>query len=393
VFARILSYSPSLLLKMPSKTKLLYITHSIQIGGVEVALISGIPALFEKYDLTVMVLGTVDPTMVAHLTEPQKACMHVFNYPLWGYPVGLLKMLRFIGRIRPEIMISSLWRASMLATLAKKRWPGIKLISFVHSSTFFHKLDKLFTVSAVKNSDYIFTDCSATSDFVEKQYAPDRNIAVISFFTQKSPDHKSNLPLTGLDARFMFLGRLCQVKNLNLAVDTIKYLREKGINAELDLYGREDGVLQSLNDQIKLANLTDVIKYKGGLTSIQKQSAFREYHFLIQLSSNEGMAMSVAEGMQNGLVCFVTPVGEIRHYAKDMNTAVFADIWDPGKWQQSLEKIENCIRNPEVYREISDNSFNHFQRVELYSESLCKTIDYVFAKPNDEIRRKDAEFV
>jgi hypothetical protein len=31
--------------------------------------------------------------------------------------------------------------------------------------------------------------------------------------------------------------------------------------------------------------------------------------------------------------------------------------------------------------------------VELYSESLCKTIDYVFAKPNDEIRRKDAELV
>lgn len=378
---------------MQNKTRLLYITHSIQIGGVEVALISGIPALFEKYDLTILVLGTVDKHMIAHLTEPQKACIHAFNYPLWGYPVGLLKMLRFIGRIRPEIMISSLWRASMLATLAKKRWPGIKFISFIHSSTFFHKLDKLFTVSAVRKSDFVFTDCSATSDFIQKEYAPDRGIAVISFFTQKSPDYKSSLPLTGLNAKFMFLGRLSQVKNLNLAVDTIKYLRDRGINAELDLYGREDGVLQALTEQIKSAELSDVIKYKGGLNSVQKQNAFRGYNFLIQLSSNEGMAMSVAEGMQNGLVCFVTPVGEIRHYAKDMDTAVFADIWTPEGWHQSLEKIEHCIRTPEVYRQISDNSFNHFQQVQLYSESLCKTIDAVFANPNDEIRYKDAELV
>ncbi|GGM74241.1 hypothetical protein GCM10010967_02240 [Dyadobacter beijingensis] len=371
---------------MLNKTKLLYITHSIQIGGVEVALISGIPALFEKYDLTVLVLGTVDQKMVSHLTEPQKACIHAFDYPLWSYPVTLFKVLRFIGRIRPDVMISSLWRASMVGTLAKRRWPNIRFISFVHSSTFFHKLDKMFTVSALKHSDYIFTDCSATSEFVEKEYAPDRNIAVISFFTQKSPDHKSNPPLTKLEARFMFLGRLSQVKNLNLAADTIKYLRDRGIDAKLDLYGREDGALQSLNEQIKAHQLENVIKYEGGLNIAQKQKAFQQYHFLIQLSSNEGMAMSVAEAMQNGLVCFVTPVGEIRHYAGDMDTALFADIWDPEKWRQSLEKLENCIRNPDIYQQISANSFRHFQRVELYSESLCKTIDYVFVKEQDDFQ-------
>lgn len=365
---------------MLKKPKLLYITHAIQIGGVEVALMSAIPTLYNQYDLTVIVLGKIDEKMTTHLNPGQKKCLHSFDYPLSKYPLAVIKVQSFIRKLRPDVMITSLWRASMMGVIAKKLNPDIKFISFVHSSTFFHRLDKYFTTSALRNSDHIFTDSSASSDFISTNFAPKSDISVISFFTQRSPLQRMNPPLTEKAVRFMFLGRLSQVKNLNLAVETIAYLRGKGIDAHLNLYGRDEGIWSGLSGQITSANLQGVIKYRGELHLEQKAEAFQEHHFLIQLSSNEGMAMSVAEAMQNGLVCFVTPVGEIRHYAEDTQTALFADIWNKDEWARSLEKLADCARDPLTYQQISQNSYNHFRSVQLYSDSLNASVSAIIGK-------------
>jgi glycerol kinase len=54
------------------RKKLLYILHNVQIGGVEVALLSAIPDLNKKYDLRVLALGTVDHQIISNLTENEK---------------------------------------------------------------------------------------------------------------------------------------------------------------------------------------------------------------------------------------------------------------------------------------------------------------------------------
>jgi glycosyltransferase involved in cell wall biosynthesis len=107
---------------------------------------------------------------------------------------------------------------------------------------------------------------------------------------------------------------------------------------------------------------------------LTKAAAFNEHHFLIQLSSHEGMAMSVAEAMQRGLVCFTTPVGEIKNYAEDMQTAVFANIWEDAEWQKSVDKIASIVADPAKYEQISTNCFRQFQNVQTYSTSLSNAI-------------------
>jgi glycosyltransferase involved in cell wall biosynthesis len=172
----------------------------------------------------------------------------------------------------------------------------------------------------------------------------------------------------------MFLGRINAVKNLPLAVDAVEYLRSKGHHVVLDIYGRDDGMLQSVLQYIKNKNLEEVIRFAGEVNAAQKQKAFGEHHFLIQLSANEGMAMSVAEAMQNGLVCFVTPVGEIPNYATDMKTAIFADISTPETFRESLEKLETVLRDANIYNAISGDSYASFRNVNTYSESLVQQI-------------------
>ncbi len=372
-----MAFQPLIYLYFLKKRTLLYIIHDIQLGGVEVALVSAIPKLSEHYDLTVAVLGQIDPKMISHLSDSQKSCFKTFDYPLISYPFNIFRIAFSLLKMKPDIMISSLWRASLAGRIVKAIDRTIVFIPFIHSTTFFHLCDKIFTLLAIRSADQVFTDSSAATNFIQKEHSPGCPVTAISFFTQKSPAEKSNPPLSGDVIRFMFLGRLNPVKNLPLAIDTIGALRSRGLNAHLDIFGRDDGMLADIQKHIARNNLQSFVKFQGELNADQKMQAFREHHFLIQLSFREGMAMSVAEAMQNGLVCFVTPVGEIQNYAEDMHTAVFANTGSEEEWAASLEKLETCASDPIMYQQIANNCFEHFKEVVTYADSLTAAIDQI----------------
>ncbi|PSL25129.1 glycosyltransferase family 4 protein [Dyadobacter jiangsuensis] len=364
------------------KQKLLYILHDVQIGGVEVAMLSALPELNRQFDLKVMVLGSIDANITSHLTAEEKACMVPFDYKLSMYPLVIPKMIRFILGFSPDVMICSLWRASLLGILAKKLRPQIRFVSFIHNTAFFHRFDRLFSQAAIRHADSIFTDSQATATFVREQFKPSVPIEVISFFTSPSPDFKPAPPFDNQDVRFMFLGRINSVKNLPLAIDTIRYLTDRGYNASLDIYGRNDGMLETVTEYIRTHQLENRVRFQGEVNGSKKLELFRNYNFLIQLSTNEGMAMSVAEAMQNGLVCFVTAVGEIPNYAGDMKTAIFADISTTETFGHSLKKLESVIADPHLYDRISTSSYEGFKTVGTYSESLIRSIGGVMRTSN-----------
>jgi glycosyltransferase involved in cell wall biosynthesis len=147
------------------------------------------------------------------------------------------------------------------------------------------------------------------------------------------------------------------------------------MNVTLDIYGKDDGERHSLEKQIETLNLSSFIRFKGEIHAAEKLKLFKQYNFLIQLSSREGMAMSVAEAMQNGMVCIVTPVGEISNYARDMETAIFIDVSSKEKWRQSLDKIEAVINDEVIYNRISNNSYEKFRNVKTYSDSLIEELE------------------
>ena len=354
--------------------KLLYILHDVQIGGVEVALLSALPELNKQFDLKVMVLGTIDPNMTSHLSPEEKACLVPFDYKLVMYPVIISKMIRFILRFEPDVMICSLWRASLLGIIVKKLRPQLRFIAFIHNTAFFHRFDLLFSQAAIQYADSVFTDSRATATFVAERFTPSVPVEVVSFFTSHSPDFKSAPPLDNQEVRFMFLGRINTVKNLPLAIDTIRYLADRGYNASLDIYGRDDGMLETVTEYIRANQLENRVRFQGEVNGSRKLEVFRNYNFLIQLSANEGMAMSVAEAMQNGLVCFVTAVGEIPNYATDMKTAIFADISTNEALGASLKKLESVIADPDLYDRISSDSYEGLKTVGTYSESLIHGI-------------------
>jgi glycosyltransferase involved in cell wall biosynthesis len=363
---------------LDNRKKLTYILHNVEVGGVEVALVSAIPKLHEKYRVRVVVLGSVNKEMVGHLSLEERNAFAEFDYPVYLYPFKLARIIRFISRDKPDIMIASLWRASLVGSIVKWLHPAIKFFSFNHSTRFPHYFSALFTRIAAKTADVILTDGEATSEFVRKQLKPKVPVRSVSFLTQPTPTVRSvQIPDANHEIRFMFLGRINRVKNLPLIVKLIEDLRKRSVNATLDIYGRNDnGDAQEVESLVSKGNLGQYIRFKGEIAGNKRSSLFQHYHFYVQLSSFEGMAMSVAEAMQHGLVCVVSPVGEIVHYSEDMQSAIFIHITRRAEcWENDLDKICKVINDSRLYEKISVTCHSNFLDKRQYPDSLIEQLE------------------
>ena len=359
-----------------SRKKLLYILHGIQIGGVEVALISAIPTLNKEFDLQVIALGKINEQITATLTPDEKKSLHAFDYPLYQYPIAIFRIISFILKFDPDLMVCSLWRASMIGIIVKSIRSKIQFFSFIHSAGFTHVFNRVFSSRAVRMADRVLVDSKATADFIKSEVRPRAPIQIVSFCLTAQDTNQVVREIDPEEIRIMFLGRLNPVKNLPKTVDAIHYLRSQGYNVILDIYGKQDGTEQSLVEYIHQKGLANHIHFKGELYHSQSK-VMNGYHFLIQLSSREGMAMSVAEAMQNGLVCIVTPVGEIPNYSADMENAIFIDIQNTEQWIPSLEKVEKVFNDPVLYSSLSNASRKRFENVKIYSESLVEQLSVI----------------
>lgn len=360
------------------KQRLVYVLHDIIIGGVEVALLSAIPALCEKYELMVVVLGKVNQDLTRNLSPSEKKVFHEFDYPVYLFPIRIRRILRGIERFNPDIVISSLWKGSLIGAFVKKRMPGVRFYAFIHNTKLFHRLDTYCTNLAIRRADVILVDALSTANFVKKRLLSEEKIKVVSFLTHHTPGNNPRLG-TGRKVgdggvRFLFLGRVYKVKNLPLAVEVIHALHRQGIDATLDVYGREGDDFARSVERVKALHLEDRVAFKGEINFSERFTLFKGYDFLIQLSAFEGMAMSVAEAMQNGLVPFVTAVGEIPRYAEDERSALFAEIDEGRVGEASLRKLIKVIGDDKLYTRLSKQAYKVFYREKSYADSLLERI-------------------
>lgn len=358
------------------KKRLVYILHSIEVGGAEVALLSAIPGLAEQYDLKIVVLGRINESLISHLSSEQKKVFHAFSYPVYLYPLLINNIVKFVLKFDPHYLICSLWRASWMGSIIKKRNNNIKLFVFIHSVKFFHQADEFFTARAVKMADQVFADSSSSSDFIKSRFSLNCPVRIISFLTHITPAYQEKQKLgEKAEIKMMTLGRLDKVKNLPLSVKVVSHLREKGYNVTLDVFGRWDNAYEETVNAVRDYKLEEFVRLKGEVSPSEKFTLFKNYDFYIQLSAFEGMAMSVAEAMQNGLPCILSPVGEIPNYSRDMESAVFIDIWDNSKWELSLLKIEEVLGSEALYSSISKNCWTNFREKPVFVNSLIDCIE------------------
>jgi len=280
-------------------------------------------------------------------------------------PFAHFQALRRIINYKPDLLICSLWRSVLVGISVKLIRPRIKLVFFLHLPTTTHLFDQLFSKIMLSFCDAVWADSAAT---ISSRVSSKKRLVkrVISFVTSSNPvDMKQN----EFAPRFVFWGRLHHQKGIDRAINFIRLLVEKGHSASFEIWGPDGGEKDKLIAQINDAGLENVVALKGAVNQGDLNQIAEVNCFYLQLSRNEGMAMSVVEAMQRSLVPIVTSVGEMGTYCKQDQNAVLID--DPDNPIESANRVISLLKNEFKYRQLQNSAYDHWVKHKLYKDDIC----------------------
>lgn len=275
----------------------------------------------------------------------------------------VLAAFRLIGE-NPSVLISSLWRSMPIAIITKLVRPRMKLVVFLHSAAPAHFIDGWLTTLAMQLADDIWADSPRTLHQRAERYG--YNGRVISFVLRKIPAARSR---TTVGPRFVFWGRLTFDKGIDLALRFIEQLKKTQPDLTFDIWGPDKGEKSKIEVLIEQLGLRGSVRIMGELEHHNLSTISKQYSFYLQLSRREGMAMSVVEAMQRGLVPVVTAVGEIGSYCR---SGVNSWIVEPSELEHSVAEVETTIRSLTRYQQLSRSAMETWKDAKEYRQDVME---------------------
>lgn len=285
---------------------------------------------------------------------------------IWN-PWFFIKAVIHVWQIQPDILIVSLWRACVVGVATKLLMPKMRLVLFIHFPNNVHCLDHFFTRFAEVLSCRVWADSSETLA-LRLPYIPKSKGQVISFVT----DHFVSMPSQPVRAQFIFWGRIHPQKGLTRAIKIFAEILNIHSEARFLIIGPDCGDLSNLRNLVNSLGLGKSIQFLDAMSFSEIQIMANQASFYLQISELEGMAMSVVEAMQLGLVPVVTPVGEIARYARHQVNAVVVN-------NQSLavNDVLALLQDDAKYQSIRNAAINTWKKKSLYKDSVltcCREI-------------------
>ncbi len=285
-------------------------------------------------------------------------------------PLAHLRAIFKIYNESPDVLVCSLWRSVPVGIFIKLLKPKTKLVFFLHLAGTVHILDTFFHKAMLGYCDYILADSQATLNARINNVSLYKNY-IISFVTQR----RSPLIVTEKPEllSFVFWGSISQQKGLDRAIQFIKVLVDAGYHCQYDIWGADRGEQEKLIELITSLDLSEHITFKGlaEYSNLQKISA--KHCFYLQLSRVEGMAMSVVESMQLGLVPIVTPVGEIANYCVDKNNSIVVN--DVDDFKNSIDFLISVLDDKTIFTQLRAESIDTWKDKLLYESDFISAIN------------------
>jgi glycosyltransferase involved in cell wall biosynthesis len=293
-------------------------------------------------------------------------------------PIPLLAAAWKYAKGDVDLLIVSLWRAYIVGVIAKLLRPELKMVVFIHLTHDVHWLDRHSTRWAASLADEIWADSEATMSNRLKGL-PFKKHRVISFVTRRFEAP----PPQAVEPSFIFWGRLNSQKGIERAIRIFASICKKRPSARFRLIGPDGGSLASLKALAVSLGLKDEIDFLGPATHEEIIDLARHASFYLQTSEYEGMAMSVVESMQLGLVPVVTPVGEIASYCRHNYNAVFVK-----SDQQVIEDVMQLLDSACKYHTLRSNAIATWTNHPLYRDCVlnaCEALLDSDASPSEEL--------
>lgn len=170
--------------------------------------------------------------------------------------------------------------------------------------------------------------------------------------------------------KLLFLGRFGQRKGIYDLIDVMEKICK--IKPNLTLYAGGDGEVEKVRKIVMDKSLEKNIKILGWVNGREKEKLLRECSYYILPSYNEGMPMSVIEGMAYKNVTISTNVGGIPKVITNMQNGILINPGDKEALYNYLyELLENKklrIKLSENGRKTIENRFNIYDNIKKLIE-------------------------
>ncbi|WP_339136096.1 MAG: glycosyltransferase family 4 protein [Candidatus Electrothrix sp. GW3-4] len=285
-------------------------------------------------------------------------------------PIAHFWALLTLIRQKPDVLICSLWRTLFAGILYKLLCPKVKLVCFLHSAGTTNLIDKLINHCGMAVADAIWADSKTTITIrVPSRLTSRKPLRVISFILSRIiPPH--SLPKN--NPFFVYWGRLNYWKGIDRALQVFANIHQTIPTASFFIYGSDDGEEANLKKLVRKLGISNSVHFLGLQEFKEIKNSSHNYSFYLQLSRKEGMALSVIEAMQLGLVPIVAPVGEIKNYCQDSkNSLIIKDI------DTATQRILSLLKDTENYCELQKNALSSWRNPLLYADDIAIAIQDV----------------
>lgn len=334
-------------------TRVLHIIPDDGIGGVELA--ARFAARRMNGDIRLLFLD-------GEPTDPVGRMDHAVYAR--GRPGGLstaLFALREARRMKPDVIVFSLWKTWLAFLLIRAFGPRARLVIFLHLAESRHAVDALVTAVNRRLADAVWADSMETLRSRIGRDADSPKARAISFVLHRPEGQVRKTPAP----RLIYWGRIKHQKRIDRAVRLIAALAPAHPDISLTLIGPDGGKLAEIRDLAAELGVADRIHFEGPKNFDEISTIAADHSLFVQLSDFEGMAMASVEAMQLGLVPLVTPVGEVARYCRDgENAIIYRD--EP----QAVAAVDAVLRDPARFEALSRAAINQWRDAPMYDEDF-----------------------
>ena len=356
------------------KKKIVHIIPTFELGGVQTGILYSLEDLNAVYDYKILVIGIIDSDWLKNLSLTLQS--HIISTGAPGLVSGWIEGYRLLKQLKPDFIISSLWKSVGLSVSYRLLNRNVWLGGFFHSAYSPHFASTFFMRLMALVQDTSFADSYVTKHFLEKFYKIKNTHVVPYFFTfTRREGHKNFNPAA---IKIAYFGRISEAKGVDRSIEFCSLLKSGAVKFTFDIYG--DGAVDKYNQKINGLSLQKEVHIKKILPLNLVMENMQQYDFLLQLSNHEGMALAVVEAMNCGLVPIVTPVGEIKRYSKDGKNAIWLDPVFDDNLLVLVDKVKNVVSNPVLYSDLSSSAAGTFINYKKYSETLIEVVDSYLSK-------------
>ncbi len=339
------------------RARVVHLTHRLSTGGVETAIRVFLESR-RREDYLVMTL-TADDGGHPDTVLPGRGLNNPLSY--------LLHLLRLV-RTPPAVLIVSLWRAALLGTVVKLLRPRVRLIVFLHNTRYKNRPDQWCHTAALAVCDVVFVDSEAAREAL----VPDTRRPVRRIAFKLRTGVATVQPTSQPPWYFAYWGRLSTQKRIDRALELLAILRRRE-DCRLVCIGTDDGDGDRLRTRAAELDVAEWVQWLPEMPFPAIEARVAGASFFVQLSDFEGMAMSVVEAMQMGLVPVVSSVGEIRNYAEDGTNALLYG----GDLEGLAERVLDLIGDPQTWRTFHNAAILTWRATPSYTDSFSDAIDEV----------------